>query len=49
MRRQERVEIGETLFAEVRVVVLGVLQLGVVPQRLAMGIEQPAQLNFARR
>ena len=49
MRRQERVEIDETLFAEVRVVVFGVLQLSIVPQRLAMGIEQVAQLSFARR
>ena len=48
MRRQERVEIGETLFAEVRVVVLGVLQLGVVSQRLTMGIEQLAKLGLAR-
>jgi hypothetical protein len=46
--RQERVEIGETLFAEVRVVILGVLQLGVVPQGLTMGIEQLAELGLAQ-
>ncbi|MNJ37808.1 hypothetical protein D3C77_326430 [compost metagenome] len=48
MRRQERVEIGETLFAEVRVVVLGVLQLGVVSQCLAVGVEQLAEFGFTR-
>ena len=47
--RQERVEIGETLFAEVRVVILGVLQFGVVPQRLAVGLEQLAELGLTSR
>ena len=37
MRRQEGIQIDEALPAEIRVVVLGVLQLGVVPQSLAMG------------
>ncbi len=49
MSRQEWVEISETLFAEVGIVILGVLQLGVVPQRLAMGLEQLAELSLASR
>jgi len=46
---QERVEIGEALFAEAGVVILGVLQLGVVSQCLAVGLEQLSELSLASR
>ena len=47
--RQERVKIGEALFTEVRVVILGVLQFGIMPQSLAVSIEQLAKLGLTSR
>ena len=47
--RQEGVEVDERLFAEVGVVVFGILQFGVVAQPLTLGIEEPAQFVGAGR
>ena len=46
--REEGVEVDEARPAEVGVVILSVLQLGVVAQPLAMGVEQRAQCRFPR-
>jgi hypothetical protein len=47
--RKEWVQIGEALSAEIGVVILGVLQLGVVSQRLALGIKELPEFRFTRR
>ena len=49
MGRQEGVEVDEGRLVEIGVVVLGVLQLGVVAQRLAVLVEQLPERRCARR
>src|ERR1039458_4204167 len=49
VRWQEGVKVRKARLAEVRVVVLGVLQLGVLPKRLALRIEELAECGLASR